>query len=143
MRLLWSCLEQYGRPVAFHTDKASHFQTAEKRKRDEPGVENDAVEMPPTQIGRALQELGIVWIGAHRSGIGCRRAVTFRRRLLTIPSGQNSRDRCPLHLQGKKWKMRVPNRPTAAGSGIYVNPDHGPIWAKQPCNHGSIATLAN
>ena len=36
----------------------SLFQTAEKRKRDEPGVEKDAVEMPPTQIGRALRGLG-------------------------------------------------------------------------------------
>jgi hypothetical protein len=41
------------------------FQTAEKRKRDEPGVETDAVELPPTQIGRALQELGIAWLAAH------------------------------------------------------------------------------
>jgi DNA-binding Lrp family transcriptional regulator len=65
MKLLWSYLETFGRPLAFYTDKASHFQTAEKRKRDEPGVEKDAVEMPPTQIGRALQELGIVWIAAH------------------------------------------------------------------------------
>jgi len=65
MRLLWSYLEEYGRPVAFYTDKASLFRTAEKHKRDEPGVEKDAVEMPPTQIGRALQELGITWIGAH------------------------------------------------------------------------------
>jgi hypothetical protein len=51
--------------VAFYTDKASLFRTAEKRKRDEPGVEQDPVELPPTQIGRALRELGIVWIGAH------------------------------------------------------------------------------
>jgi hypothetical protein len=65
MRLVWSYLKQYGRPVAFYTDKASHFQTAEKRKRDEPGVEKDAVEMPPTQIERALRELGITWIAAH------------------------------------------------------------------------------
>jgi transposase-like protein len=65
MRLVWSYLEQYGRPVAFYTDKASHFQTAAKRKRDEPGVEKDAVEMPPTQIERALRELGINWIPAH------------------------------------------------------------------------------
>src|SRR5258707_11426932 len=65
MRLLWSCLEKFGRLVAFYTDKASMFQTAEKRKRDEPGVDKDAVEMPPTQIGRAMQELGIVWIAAH------------------------------------------------------------------------------
>ena len=65
MRVLWSYLEKYGRPLAFYTDKASLFQTAEKRKRDEPGVEKDPVEMGPTQIGRALRELGIVWIGAH------------------------------------------------------------------------------
>jgi hypothetical protein len=65
MKLLWSYLEKFGRPLRFYTDKASLFQTAEKRKRDEPGVEKDAVEMPPTQIGRALQELGITWIAAH------------------------------------------------------------------------------
>jgi transposase len=65
MKLLWSYLEQFGRPLAFYTDKASLFQTAEKRRRDEPGVEKDAVEMPPTQIGRGLRELGITWIAAH------------------------------------------------------------------------------
>ena len=65
MRLLWSYLEKFGRPLAFYTDKASLFRTAEKRRRDEPGVEKDPVEMPPTQIGRALRELGITWIAAH------------------------------------------------------------------------------
>jgi len=65
MKLLWSYLERFGRPLTFYTDKASLFQTAEKRKRDEPGVDKDAVEMPPTQIGRALRELGITWIPAH------------------------------------------------------------------------------
>src|SRR5260370_7050394 len=65
MKLLWSYVERFGRPVRFYTDKASLFQTAEKRKRDEPGVEKDRVEMPPTQIGRALLELGITWIPAH------------------------------------------------------------------------------
>jgi transposase len=65
MRLLWSYLETFGRPLSFYTDKASLFQTAEKHKRDEPGVEKDPVEMPPTQIGRALRELGITWIAAH------------------------------------------------------------------------------
>jgi transposase-like protein len=65
MKLLWSYLEKHGRPVAFYTDKASLFQTAGKRKRDEPGVDKDPKEMPPTQIGRGLQELGITWIAAH------------------------------------------------------------------------------
>lgn len=65
MKLLWSYLEKFGRPLAFYRDKASIFQTAEKRRRDEPGVDKDPVEMPPTQIGRGLQELGIVSIAAH------------------------------------------------------------------------------
>ena len=65
MRVMWSYIEKYGRPQSYYTDKASIFKTAEKRKRDEPGVDKEAVEMPPTQIGRALQELGIRWIGAH------------------------------------------------------------------------------
>jgi hypothetical protein len=65
LKLLWSYLEKFGRPLSFYTDKASLFQTAEKRKRDEPGVEKDAVDMPPTQIGRGLRELGITWIAAH------------------------------------------------------------------------------
>jgi transposase len=65
MKLLWRYVEKFGRPLAFYTDKASLFRTAEKRRRDEPGVDKDPVEMPPTQIGRALQELGIAWIAAH------------------------------------------------------------------------------
>ncbi len=58
-RVLWICRERHGRPVSFYTDKASLFRTAEKRRRDRPGEQVDAVEMPPTQIGRALRELGI------------------------------------------------------------------------------------
>ena len=65
MRLLWSYVERFGRPLQFYTDKASIFQTAERRRREEPGVDKDPVEMPPTQIGRALRELGIAWIAAH------------------------------------------------------------------------------
>lgn len=65
MKLLWSYLGKFGRPVAFYTDKASLFRNNEKRRRDEPGVDKDPVEMPPTQIGRALRELGITWIAAH------------------------------------------------------------------------------
>lgn len=65
MRVLWGYLERQGRPLAFYTDKAALFQTAQKHSRDEPGMEKDPVDLPPTQIGRALQELGIVWIAAH------------------------------------------------------------------------------
>jgi hypothetical protein len=65
MRTLRGYLEDYGRPLAFYTDKASLFHTTEKRRRDEPGVDQDPKQMPPTQIGRALRELNIVWIAAH------------------------------------------------------------------------------
>jgi transposase len=65
MKLLRSYLERFGRPLMFYTDKASIFSNNQKHKRDEPGVEKDRAEMPPTQIGRALQELGIPWQAAH------------------------------------------------------------------------------
>jgi hypothetical protein len=60
---LW--LRRYGRMLSCYTDEASLFQTAEKRRRDQPGEDLDACQMPPTQIGRALRELQIVWIAAH------------------------------------------------------------------------------
>lgn len=65
MRVLSGYLQRHGRPLAFYTDKAALFQTAQKHSRDEPGVEKEAADLPPTQIGRALQELSIVWIPAH------------------------------------------------------------------------------
>lgn len=66
MRLLWSYLERYGRPLNFYTDKASLFQTAPKIARDVKAVPRDEREpLPPTQIGRSLAELQIAWIAAH------------------------------------------------------------------------------
>jgi transposase len=66
MGLLWSYLERHGRPVGYYTDKASLFRTAPKIARDQTEIPRDEREpLPPTQIGRALRELGIVWIAAH------------------------------------------------------------------------------
>jgi transposase len=66
MRLLWSYVELHGRPLSFYTDKAGLFQTAPKIARDQKDLPRDErAPLPPTQIGRALAELGIVWIGAH------------------------------------------------------------------------------
>jgi hypothetical protein len=66
MGLLRLYLEKNGRPVAFYTDKASLFQTAPKVARDDKVLPRDERgPMAPTQIGRALQELQIVWIPAH------------------------------------------------------------------------------
>ena len=65
MQLLWSYLDQWGRPGAFYTDKASLFHTASKIRRDQRPPSQDLSELPPTQIARALQELDIRWIAAH------------------------------------------------------------------------------
>jgi hypothetical protein len=65
MNLLERYVKTHGRPLAYYTDKASLFQTAEKTKRGETAAGKDRTELPPTQIGRALQELGITWIAAH------------------------------------------------------------------------------
>jgi hypothetical protein len=65
MNLLERYVKKHGRPLAYYTDKASIFQTAAKTKRGESAAGKDRTELPPTQIGRALQELGITWIAAH------------------------------------------------------------------------------
>lgn len=67
MRLLWSYLERNGRPISFYTDKAALFQTAPKVPRDQKELPRDErAPLPPTQIGRALNELGIVWLRPSR-----------------------------------------------------------------------------
>jgi len=65
MKLLWTYLAKNGRPLAFYMDRASMFRTTARRKREEPGVDQDPVDMPATQIVRALQELGIAAISAY------------------------------------------------------------------------------
>ena len=66
MRLVWSYVERHGRPVSYYTDKAALFRTAPKTARYATELCRDERDpLPPTQIGRALGELDIVWIGAH------------------------------------------------------------------------------
>jgi len=114
MRLLWSYLEKFGRPLAFYTDKASLFQTAEKRRRDEPGVQKDAVEMPPTQIGRALRELGINWIAAHSPQAKGRVERNFR----------TAQDRL---VKG----MRVAGVTTIEQANVYLMDDYLAWWERE------------
>lgn len=56
------------RPLAFCTGKASLFQTAEKRKRDQPGVEKVPVGMPPAQIGRG-ERCRLTSVESSRAGL--------------------------------------------------------------------------
>jgi transposase len=60
MRTVWGYLDLYGRPEAFYTDKAGLFVTSPRKNDPE-----EREPRPPTQIGRALRQLGITWIGAH------------------------------------------------------------------------------
>lgn len=60
MRVLKGYLELYGRPLEFYTDKAGMFEVTPKRAEG-----GDGEPMPPTQITRALTELGIGRISAH------------------------------------------------------------------------------
>jgi DNA-binding Lrp family transcriptional regulator len=61
LRTLRAYLKRRGRPLAVYTDKASLFQINRAPSREE----QLQGERPKTQIGRALQELGIEWIAAH------------------------------------------------------------------------------
>jgi transposase len=60
LAVLEQYLQRFGRPLEFYTDKASLFVTTPKKNHP---VREEA--LPPTQIGRALQELVIGWIAAH------------------------------------------------------------------------------
>ncbi|HEY4085018.1 MAG TPA: ISNCY family transposase [Bryobacteraceae bacterium] len=66
MRLLQTWLERHGRPQSFYTDKASLFHNTPKVLRNQKELARDELDpLPPTQIGRALREMNIVWIAAH------------------------------------------------------------------------------
>jgi transposase len=60
LRLLWAYLLRFGRPLEYYTDRDSMFYTSRQKRDGELEAEPEK-----TQIGRALEELGIGWIGAR------------------------------------------------------------------------------
>lgn len=106
---LW-VLEEYvrrfGRPLEFYTDKASIFQTTPKKNHP---VREEA--LPPTQIGRALQELGIGWIAAHSPQAKGRIERGF----------QTAQDRL---VKG----MRIAGVNTWEGANGYLDAEYLPQW---------------
>jgi len=74
MRLLGQYVELHGRPAAVYTDKAGLFQVNRPLHHNK---HLDA-EAPPTQIGRALEELGIRRIAAHSAQAKGRVERSFR-----------------------------------------------------------------
>jgi transposase len=61
MAVLQEYLQRFGRPLEFYTDKASLF-SVNPRLHYNKHLSGDT---PKTQIGRALEELGVGWIAAH------------------------------------------------------------------------------
>jgi hypothetical protein len=61
MAVLQQYLERFGRPLEFYTDKASLFSVNRRLEYNKDVIEDTA----KTQIGRALEELGIGWVAAH------------------------------------------------------------------------------
>jgi len=111
--LLRSYLQQYGRPLAFYTDKAGMFQVAVKSKRQEQREGLDRQQMPPTQIARALGELGIVWIPAHS------------------PQAKGRVERQFLTAQDRLVKgMRVAGVRTLEEANTYLENEYLPWWNK-------------
>ena len=114
MRLLWSYLDCYGRPVNFYTDKASLFHTTPKIPRDSKEVPRDERDaLPPTQVGRALAELGIVWIAAHSAQAKGRVERSF----------QTAQDRL---VKG----LRVAGAHTLEQANAYLEAEFIPWWNK-------------
>jgi hypothetical protein len=112
MRLLWSYVELHGRPINFYTDKAGLFQTAPKIARDLRELPRDERRpLPPTQIGRALAELGIVWIGAHSPQAKGRVERSF----------QTAQDRL---VKG----LRVAGAKTLEQANLYLETEFIPWW---------------
>jgi transposase InsO family protein len=96
MDLLKRYLKRHGRPVSLYTDKASHF-----RYNGEVDLEHQlSGEVVKTQIGRALDELGIELIFAHSpqaKGRVERQFGTLRDRLVKrlLAGGHFSFGGCP------------------------------------------------
>src|ERR1035437_6526741 len=110
MSVLRFYLERHGRPVAFYTDKASLFQTAVKSSRYAEAA-RDRPELPPTQIGRALAEVDIVWIAAHSPQAKGRVERSF----------QTAQDRL---VKG----LRVAEAQTLAQANAYLETEFIPWW---------------
>lgn len=113
MGALGGWLLRYGRMLSCYTDKAGLFQTAHKTKRDEQREGKDREPLPPTQIGRALRELNIVWTPAHSPQAKGRIERFF----------ETAQDRL---VKG----MRLAGVRTMAQANAYLEKEYLPWWNK-------------
>ena len=111
MGVLERWLLQHGRMQGCYTDKAGLFQTAHKTKREEQREGKDRQPLPPTQIGRALGELNIVWTPAHSPQAKGRIERFF----------ETAQDRL---VKG----MRLAGAKTMAQANAYLEKEYLPWW---------------
>ena len=109
MRVAWQWIEQYGRPLAFYTDKAAMFEVA---KRGD--AEDGSNQMQATQISRALAELGIERISAHSPQAKGRIERFF----------ETAQDRLVKHL-------RVAGVSTIEAANAYLEAEFLPDWQQR------------
>jgi hypothetical protein len=108
LRMLKIYLQRWGRPLAFYTDQAGLFQVNRPANQDEQLAGRE----PLTQIGRALQELGIEWIPAHS------------------PQAKGRVERCFGTLQDRLVKgLRLAGARTLEQANAYLEREFLPAWA--------------
>jgi transposase len=110
LKLLWSYLEHWGRPVEFYTDKGSLFCVNPPQRHDA----DEAWEEACTQIGRALKELGIGWIAAHS------------------PQAKGRIERFFGTAQDRLVKgLRVARASTREAANAYLEQEYLPLWNRR------------
>ena len=110
LRMLGRYVERWGRPVAFYTDKAGLFQVHRPASREEELAGEEA----RTQIGRALEELGIEWIAAHS------------------PQAKGRVERCFGTLQDRLVKgLRIAGARSLEQANAYLEGEFLPEWEKR------------
>jgi len=107
MRLLWAWLKKHGRFVDGYTDRASLFETNRPNQHD---TERDG-QLPETQIGRALRELGIGRISALSPQAKGRIERFFETAQDRLVKGMRKRNVC-----------------TLAAANAYLANEYLPLW---------------
>ena len=122
LRMLKLYLEQWGRPVAFYTDKASLFRVNRPATREEQLEGREA----RTQIGRGLEELGIEWIAAHS------------------PQAKGRIERCFGTFQDRLVKgLRLAGACTLEQANAYLEQEFLPEWEERFTRPAANATNAH